>query len=708
MTVETTPAQEIAEALFRPRSIVLIGASDDPTKIGGRILAHLTDGGYPGEVHVVSRTGRPVQGRPSVTSVAELPTGIDLAVVATPAAHVPSTVAALGRHGVRVAVVVSSGFGETGTPQGRSLEAELRAACRETGIRVVGPNCQGVANLGARMVASFSSTFSRSTGLTDGSVAVLSQSGAMGAVLAQLAQPFVDGVRYWAATGNETDLTVADLLRGVVADPDVRTVQIYLEHLGNTAVLAEAAAEAARAGKTVLALKAGRTASGSRAAGSHTGALAQEDAVVDAFLARHGIVRARDPREMSELVRLFARPRPVGEGRVALVTNSGGLGVLLADEAEAHGLQLARFSERTLAQLRAGLPAFAAVQNPVDITAQLLTRPELVRNALAALEQDPGTDVVVVALGILGEYYDLDQILADVVDFQRRTTKLVMVCWVAGQRGMVERFAAHGVPAFDDTTACIRALAGLVRHERWTPPPAAEPVPAVQPPGAGRQSEHQGKQILTGWGLPVVRSLLAADPEEAVARAREIGYPVVLKLSAPSVAHKTELGLVEVGIADDDALRAAARRMLAAPVVGEIDGLLVEPMIAAVVEAAVGVLHDPAAGPVIMVGAGGVHAELLKDVRLLVPPIDETAARAAIESLALFPLLDGYRGRPPGDVDALVRLVVDLAAVPAVRAGQVTELDLNPVLVLPRGQGVVAVDVALTLRDESASRTTSL
>ena len=697
-------------ALFRPRSLVLVGATTDSRKIGGRLLDHLLRYGFPGTLHLVNRDGTPVRGHPAHASVADLPADadIDLALIATPAATVPGTVAALAERGTRAAVIVSSGFGETGAA-GRELERAVLAGRGDSGLRVLGPNCQGLANTAAGLVASFSSAFGTDAGVPDGSTAVISQSGAMAAVVTQLALPHVDGVRYWAATGNEIDLRVSDLLRFVVDDPGIRTVALYLENLGAAEELAEAARRAAENGTAVVVLKSGTTAAGGRAAGSHTGALAQEDAVVDAFLDRHGLVRARDPREMSELVRIFAQPkRPRGD-RIAMVTNSGGLGVLLTDEAVGGGLQIAELGAATLDRLRRTLPAFAAVDNPIDVTAQLLSRPELIREALAAVEEDPGVDVVVLGVGILGDYYDLDRILADVVALGRRTDKLVVVCWVAGRPGMVERFAACGVPAFDDTTSCIRAVSRLVAHtrrrergraERPATPTASPDVP-VHP--VGRLSEHAGKELLRSWGVRVVPSRLTAGVADAVAAAHDVGYPVVVKLSAPSLAHKTELGLVEVGVADDAALAGAVSRMLAAdrpggPVSGPVDGVLVEPLVAGGVEMVVGVVHDPAVGPVLLVGSGGVHAELLSDVRLLVPPLTEAAVRDAVASLTLFPLLDGYRASPVRDVEALVGFVLDLAAVPAVRAGRVAELDLNPVLVLEKGHGVVAVDVALTLR----------
>lgn len=704
----TEPHHRALDALFEPKSVVLVGASADRTKIGGRLLAHLLRYGYAGRLFLVNRSEPTVQGIDAVAAVEELPSDadIDLALVAVPAPHVPAALRSLAAAGVRVAVIVSSGFGETGHA-GQELEAEVRGIAAEFGMRILGPNCQGVANVESGLAASFSSVFGTAEGVVDGATAVISQSGAMAAVLTQLALSSGDGVRYWAATGNETDLVVADLVAHVVTDPAIRVVQIYLENLTSAAVLAKAARVARGRGTTLLVLKSGSSSEGARAASSHTGALAQEDRVIAAFLERHGMVRARDPRQMSEFARLFAsKKRPQGN-RVAMITNSGGLGVLLADEAAANGLTLAEFSTSTRADLTASLPAFAAVSNPIDVTAQLLSRPELIREAIRAVEADPGVDIIVLALGILGSYYDLDQILSDVVGLDRRTDKVVVVCWIAGDPTMPARFAAAGLPAYDDTTAVMEALGALVRHGRVqdsaveVPAPESAAHPGLPHQGPGPLSEWVGKQVLRSWGLSVVDGRLATTPEQAVRAAEAIGYPAVLKLSAQGLAHKTEHGLVEVGIATEAALYNAATRMLAAagpdgPVTGAVDGLLVEPMIDGGVEMSVGLLHDPAVGNVVVVGAGGTNTELLADVALLVPPLTPDAVHTALRGLRIYPLLTGYRGAAARDVDSLVDFVVQLGNSPVVTAGSVESLDVNPVFVMPAGQGTVAVDVALT------------
>ncbi|MGE0215617.1 acetate--CoA ligase family protein [Mycolicibacterium sp.] len=709
----TDTDQGVLAALFDPKSLVLVGASADRTKIGGRLLAHLLRYGYAGRLFLVNRSGSSVQGVEAVSSIDELPgdAGIELAVVALPAPQVPAALRSLAAVGVQIAVIVSSGFSETG-PDGRLLENEVREIATASGMRILGPNCQGVANVGSGLAASFSSVFGTAEGVADGSTAVISQSGAMAAVLTQLSLSRRGGVRYWAATGNETDLRVADLVAHVVTDPDIRVVQIYLENLAAAPVLADAAREARGRGTTLLVLKAGTSSEGARAASSHTGALAQEDRVIDAFFERHGIVRARNPRQMSEFAGLFASPKRPRGNRVAVITNSGGLGVLLADEAAENDLTLSEFSPATLTGLTASLPAFAAVSNPIDVTAQLLSRPELIREAIRAVEADPGVDIIVLALGILGSYYDLDQILADVADLDRRTDKVVVVCWIAGDPSRPAQFAAAGLPTFEDTSAAMVALGALVRHTRFhdaasradgTDTQVCEPATDECLPvhGPGPLSEWVGKQTLRSWGLSVVDGRLVTTVGDAVEAADAIGYPVVVKLSAQGLAHKTEHGLVQVGIADAPAMRAAATRMLAAAgadgaAVGTVDGLIVEPMLDDGLEMSVGLVHDPAVGNVVMVGAGGTATELLADTALLVPPLTPDAVHTALRRLRIYPLLDGYRGAARRDIDSFVDFVVRLSNSAPVVAEAVESLDVNPVFVMPAGRGSVAVDVALT------------
>ncbi len=689
-------------ALLDPKSIAVVGASDDPTKIGGRLLRFLADYGFTGEVLPVNPTRDTVAGLPALRSAEHLPDGVDLAVVVTAAGAAREAVQACARRGVRACVVLSSGFGELDA-EGERAQRELVATARAHGMRLLGPNCQGVANLASGAVTSFSSTFTN-FGLRDGPVAIVSQSGAVAGMLAALQHQHATGLRYWVATGNEADVTVAELVDAVLDDPGVRVVQAYCEHLADVPRLVAAAAKARRLGKAVLMVKAGATEAGARAAGSHTGALAQPEAVVEAFLRRHGVVRARSLTELSGLSRVFETCAPARGNRVGIVSNSGGLGVMMADAALAEGLELAELTGGTREALRAVLPPFAAVGNPVDVTGQIVQQPHLLTRVLPALAADPWVDIVLVALGIVGPTYDIDAITDDIAALHAEAAArgvLVAAVSVGGRPELAERLAARGVPTFDDDSACVRAVARFAEHSAWlrrTPPPAAPAVAAPLPPGTGLLSEHASKELMVSWGLPVVSGRLVASP--AAAAAVDLPYPLVVKLCSPAAAHKTELGAVRLGLTDARAVARAAAEVLAAgrtAGVEPIEGVRVERMVRGGVEVSVGATWDPVFGPTVLVGSGGVHVEVLRDFRLLIPPLDRAAVVDAVRSCAIHPLLTGARGAEPLDVDALVDLVLRFGERFAATGGALSEIDLNPVFVL--SDGVVVADALVRVAD---------
>ena len=694
-----TEARGGLDALLDPASIAVVGASDDPDKIGGRLLRLLADYGFAGKVWPVNPTREVVQSLPALRDAGDLPEGVDLALVVTAAAAAPAAVAACARRGVRACVVLSSGFAELGG-EGERVQREMVATARAGGMRLVGPNCQGVANLASGAVTSFSSSFLNFP-LRDGGLAIVSQSGAVAGMLAAVAHPHT-GVRFWVATGNEADVTVAEVVEAVLDDPGVRVVAAYCEHVTDAGRLAGAADKARRLGKAVLMMKAGATEVGARAAGSHTGALAQPDAVVEAFLRAHGVVRARSLGELSELARLFAVAAPVRGNRVAIVSNSGGLGVMMADAGVAAGLALAELGEPTRADLQAVLPGFAATANPVDVTGQIVQQPQLLSAVLPVLAADPGVDIVLVALGIVGPTYPVDTIADDIAAVCAEAADrgvLVAAASVGGRPELAERLTARGVATFADDAVCVRAVARFAEHcaELRRPRPPAAPAGNVPLPeaaaGGGLLSERAGKALMAAWGLPVVAGRLVADPAGAVAAAADLGAPVVVKLCSPAVPHKSELGAVQLGLVDAAAVAraaadvlAAGRRVGAAP----IEGVLVEPMITGGVEVAVGGVWDPVFGPTVLVGSGGAWVETLRDFQLLVPPLDRADVVAAVRALAGYPRLAGARGAEPLDVDALVELVLRFAARFAATAGALPEVDLNPVFVLR--EGVVIAD----------------
>jgi acetate---CoA ligase (ADP-forming) len=697
-------------ALFAPRSVAVLGASDDPVKIGGRPLAFLLRHGYAGKVFPVNPSRATVQGLPAFPSITAVPEPVDLAIVVVPAEHVEASLEAAAAQGVRAAIVFTSGFAEMGAA-GRAAQARMTEIARRTGLRIVGPNCQGIAHLPSRLTATFASGFLDGR-LHVGPIAMVSQSGAMAGMLYELARNQGLGLNYWVSTGNEADVQAADILDHVVRDPETRVACCYLEDVKDAARFRVALAAAHRRGVPVFVLKSGRSAQGRRAAASHTGALAGEDAVYEAVFRDWGALRAADPADLLRLPRAFLRYSESGP-RVAVLSNSGGLGVLSVDLCVDLGLVPAEFSAETTAGLRAALPEFAAPQNPVDLTAQILTDPGMLMRVLPLLEADPGVDMIVFQVALFGAATDVPRFARDVARVAAGTRKVVaMSC---PQPPVVEVFREAGVLAFDDSTVALRSLACLAevtrRRPRWLAHLDAPPPQAVAPPpdaGArvsaeGFLSEWQSRRRLEPFGLPLVASRLVADPDEAAEAADALGgYPVVVKICSPDLPHKSDVGGVALGLANRAEAREAACRILAAVAerapAARLEGLIVQPQAAGLLELTLGVKRDPIFGPMVMVAAGGLFVEALRDFRLLVPPIDRETAEEALRGLRVGALWAGGRGRPPLDLDAAADLVMRLgeAARALVPAG-VTEMDLNPVLVGPRGAGAAIVDALLRL-----------
>ncbi len=693
-------------AVFRPRAIAVVGASDDPVKIGGRPLAFLLRHGYAGRVYPVNPARATVQGLPAFPSLSAIPDAVDLAVVVVPAERVEESLEAAAAKGVQAAIVFSSGFAEVGEA-GRAAQARLRALATRTGLRIVGPNCQGFAHLPSRLVATFASPF-LDPGLAVGPIAMVSQSGAMAGMLYEMARAAGLGLNYWVSTGNEADVQAAEILGEVVEDPETRVACTYLEDVKDAGRLREALARAHRRGVPVFVLKSGRSAAGRRAASSHTGALAGEDAVYDAVFADWGAIRCADPAELLALPQAFLHYRAAGS-RVAILSNSGGLGVLSVDLCADLGLVPAEFTAQTTAILRAALPDFAAAANPVDLTAQMLTDPGMLTRVLPALEADPGVDAIVFQIALLGAATDLGRLVGDVASVARATAKVVAVS--CPQRPVVDAFRAGGVLAFEDPSVALRSLACLARvtarRPRWLSRVTAAPPPAPAPSRpAGRASgsflnEWESQQLLAPYGLPLVDTVFVSAAAAAPDAADQVGYPVVLKVCAAGLPHKSDVGGVALGLPDRAAVTAACRRVegavsARAPGV-PIEGFVIQRQARGALELALGVKVDPVFGPVVMVGSGGVLIEVLRDFRLLLPPIDAVAAQEALRALRIGALWDGLRGSAPLDLPAAVALLTRLGEAARALASVAREIDLNPVLVGRLGEGVTILDALVTL-----------
>lgn len=677
------------DVALNPKSIAVIGASENPNKIGGRPLLYLSRFGYRGKVYPINPNRTEVQGLAAAPSLLDLPEAPELAIIAVPGAAAVEALDACGETGVKLALMMSSGFGESEGGDGMAQQEAMVARARARGMRVVGPNSQGLANFGTGAIASFSTMFIE-VEPKDGPVGIVSQSGAMSVVPYGLLRGRGIGVRHAHATGNDCDVTVCELAMAVADDPAVRLLLLYLESIPDPEHLAEAARIARRRGVPVIALKSGRSAAGQAAARSHTGALANEDAVVDAFLEQHGIWRARDTGDLVHAAELYLKGwKPEGR-RLVAISNSGATCVLAADAASAQGLTLDALSDQTRATLGTILPSFAATRNPVDITAALLTNSGLFGQILPVIATDPAADAFFIGVPVAGTGYDVDAFARDTAAFTAETGKPVVVA--APQPGVAARFKAHGAAVFTGEAEAINALAQVIGHHELmaraqiadTRPADARPV-LREPPAAGAQvmlNEADSLARLAEAGVPVIPHRLCATPEEATAALAELGGPVAVKGCSRDVAHKSELGLVHLGLATPEAVDTAFRacRKAITKAGASFDGAIVSRMAKGRREMLLGAHRDPVFGPVVVIGDGGKYVEALPDVALLLPPFDRTQVRAALGRLRIAPILAGVRGEPPVNLDAYCDAACAVGAL-MVADPRIASLDINPLMV---------------------------
>lgn len=695
------------------RDVAVIGASRDATRIGGRPIASMLRAGFAGQIYPINPKSSEVQGLRCYPDIAATGRGPDdpitLALVATPAAQVETAIRAASDAGVRAFVVFSAGFGELGG-EGRAMQDRLSALARERDLAILGPNCLGLVNPRTGLVASFSTAFD--TGMPPaGPFAFVGQSGALGSYFLSVWNQTGLGLSTWISTGNEAATNVATVVEELIDDPATGIIGTYVEDVKDGAALRRAAFRAAAAGKPLLVIKAGRSAIGARAAASHTGAIAGEDATYEAFFAQHGIVRVHSLTEMVEVGRMLVLQGAPRSARVGVVSVSGGAGVLFADEAADVGLELPALSPATQVALREALPQFATVQNPVDVTAQVLSDRARLRSALEALAREPAFDTLVVLVGMMHSLADdvvsavIDTIGAEPKhatgsDATNPGRKRVAVAWVSPPAAAVERLRAARIPVYADIPPLIAAIAGPARAEAARRGLSSAPVEAdVTPPGVAATvalPEWRARQILSAAELPSPRSVLVTDEASlaaALAHGR-LGFPMVAKLQSPALLHKTEHGAIALGLSDAGAVREAVARLrttgraLGIPV----DGILLQEMETFDVELLVGLRRDRVFGPVLALGTGGILVELLREVRLLFPPFDVVRVGETLASLRAGKLLAGFRGKPAIPLEIVADPIARLAAFYLEKGGSIEEIEVNPLAVDLARRRVVALD----------------
>ncbi|MDM0010474.1 acetate--CoA ligase family protein [Variovorax sp. J22G73] len=690
------------DAFFKADGVAVIGASEDITKIGGRPVQLLRKYGYAGAIYPVNPKGGTVQGLQAYASVLDTPTAPELAIVAVPAPATLQAVRECARRGVRGVVVLSTGFAESG-PEGAALQAELVNVARAHGMRLLGPNCLGAVNVVDKVVASFSIALEQSLPPA-GQVGIVSQSGNIGSFTMRNMAERGMGVSRFIATGNEADVDVADGIAALASDAGTRIILCCMETCRDAGRLVEALDMARRQHKPVIVLKIGATAQGQAAAASHTGALMGSDAVFDAVFRRHGVLRVRSFEELLDVghaaVLIGAQRLPATDA-VTLVAASGGFGIMMADAMVQAGMTLPPLAERTRARIREAVPT-AGTNNPVDASAQMSARPDILLKMLSALQEDANGSTLVLLLALSLYNPRLRGVYLEALSKVRAShPDRLLVIISQGPADAVAEINALGIPVFPSIPAAATGLAGLVRLGQLASLAAAPtytgPVDRVD--AAVFRNELHAKKALQAAGISVPREEVVASADEAVRSARATGYPVVLKIASEDISHKTEIGGVALGLKDDDAVRQAYGRLMDnarqhAPR-ARLDGVLVAPMASGGVELIAGVSRDPVFGPVVMVGFGGIYAEILKDVAVQVAPVSEDEAMRMIRGLRMFPLLDGPRGQPKADVAAAARTVARLSEFACRHAADVADIDLNPILVRPRGEGVLVLDALM-------------
>ena len=695
-------------AALRPRHVAIIGATEDRNRVGGRPLHYLRSFGFTGAVYPVNPKRDTVQGYKAYASLEALPEAPDVAVLAVGGDHVLDVVRQCAARNVRSAVVMSSGFGETG-PEGMQRQCELVEQARSLGVRLIGPNAQGIANFQTGAVLNFSTMFME-VAPKDGPVAIVSQSGAASVMPYAMLRERGVGVRYVVASGNDADVSVSELALAAAADPDVRVLLLYIESLADPAVLAEAARVAHARGAVVVALKSGRSAHGAKAAASHTGALVNDDTVVDAFFENHGIWRVADVHGLVNAVELYLACGLRPAQRLVVMSHSGAVGVLCADTAERLDLPLAELDGATVQSLTRIMPGFATAQNPVDLTASLLSDGSMFARTLEALAADPQGDMFMIGVPVAGEGYDVAGMAADTARFLRGTGKPVAVS--APQASVREAFREAGVPVFGHETDALAALHQVSRHAllqervlRRASLPPAEPVPF--PAGSGPLlSEAASLELLGRAGLPVAPYRLCGSVREAMEAWRELGPDTVVKACSGAIAHKSEHGLVFVGRRTADEVAQAYEECVARvrAMKQPLEGVLVARRVRGQHEFALGVRQDPLFGTVVMVSDGGKYVEALRDFAALLYPFSEEDVLDKLAGLRIAPVLAGVRGEPPVDLQAVAHAAVALGRFAAANTASIASIDVNPLIAGARGEASWAVDAVIERAGASDDR----
>ncbi len=705
--IQSQPIPVNLRKLVSPTSIVVVGASTDTKRVGGEIVLNLKTGGFRGDVFPVNPKYREICGYSCFPDVTAIDRAADMAVVAVNAEQVPNVIRDCGRAGISIAVVLSSGFGEAGT-SGMELQRELDEVIAESGVRIVGPNCIGLMNVRQHMYCGFGPGF-RNHGISKGPVAMVTQSGGYGFSVVGLCNHQGIGFSQIISTGNECDLSTADLIDYVLDDDEIKVVVTYIEGVKDGRRFLEVGQKALACGKPILCWKVGNSAVARNAVASHTANLSAPYELFKTAFSESGYIEIREIEDLVDIARGFLGGRIPKGRRVAVVTTSGGSGVLMADRCDEARLTLPEPPLTLLESISSILPPHSAVSNPVDMTAQVGDDAAAFNRVVKAFVDSPAYDQILVRYGAV-QGVNAPAWATGIVSMAQTTEKPVLVAWSRvpdPASKALQILEEGGVPWFVTPGRTVTAAAALgdfhFRQARLQqsvigPDERLSKVSIDLPPGTSVLGEHASKKVIAAYGIPVVSEKLFNPAEIEKLEQSPFGFPLVVKIESPDIAHKTEAGAVITGIRSLPELRQAAVKVVSSAKMhfpdAIIQGVLVQQTCSGM-ELILGAFVDDCFGPVVILGLGGIHAEVLKDVTRRFAPISRASAREMIFELRAAPLFSGYRGMPPLDVEALADVIFRLSHLISHHKDRIREIDINPLFVGPMGTGVVAADALI-------------
>ncbi len=702
------PVVEQIRYILSPKSVAIVGASSDFTKFTGRTLKYLLKHGYKGKIYPINPKYEEMVGLKCFSSVEALPEGVDTAFIQIPSKGVEGVIKECIKKGIKGAIIHSAGFGEAGE-EGRRRQQEIKEMIQKIGLRLVGPNTAGVANIVDRIILTPVVSYELDE-LTPGQIGLVSQSGGLTGAILTRAEARGIGFSYIISTGNEMDLEASDYIRFLVDDPHTKVIALFLETLRNVEKFHKVVELAHERGKPVLVLKVGRAEVGAKAAASHTGALTGSDVVYDAVFKQKGVIRLEALEDLFEVSSLFCKYKPPKGNRIGMLTSTGGGATVLADACGMLGLSFPKPSDSTVQISSQWLPDFASRANPLDVTLSGLGGGY--KKSLDLFLRDENFDIVIAVVGTSAQF-EPEMGVKPILERDKGIDKPLISFLNPNAEKALRILEKEGIPTFRTPEACARALKNLIDYGKFlekysklrTAPPSEvssvdlKRVRIVLDSPRKALNEYQSKQILAQYGIPIVKERIATSVEESLVMAKEIGFPIALKVLSPDILHKTEAKAIKLGISSEESLRKAYAEILQnakrCNPDAKIDGVLVQEMVPYGIETIVGVSQDPQFGPTVMFGLGGIFVEVYRDVSLRVVPLTRADAEEMVREVKGSVLLEGYRGREKGDVEGIIDVILKVSHLAMDLKDEIMELDINPIMVLQKGKGVKAVDALM-------------